>query len=299
MLGRAPTGVRVASNDTAGVDEVKSLARISVDRYDGPKGPHRSWAVLATDTGWIVEGPDGEVAGPFGMPVDALRESGACAFVPGTAICISTGGALSPFEVIPALDGWLVDPFASEAELVDWLAHDQLAWVDDHIGWSFEELGFDRARVIVIDDLLCGVCTARIPGETDPIRLIVPCEGYPSLHPVFLDPWATVVPDNGYGSAWYGIGEVAPGIQATAFDVEDFPPSLSFKRIPAEHPAGLYEEMLSWMSAHIAMTPGAEQFDLEVDGSTVTAVFPEDGPYAEAEGWLGPTVLSARSLEGS
>ena len=66
-----------------------------------------------------------------------------------------------------------------------------------------------------------------------------------------------------------------------------------------DHPEGLYEEMLSWMSGYISMTPSMEEFELEVDGATVTAVFPEEGPYAEAEGWLGSTVLRARPLEDS
>lgn len=289
----------MASKREAGISEAGARVQVSIHRYDGPEGPHEDWSVLETDAGWLVESPDGEASGPFVMLVDALRESGACTFIPGTALRIRTGGALKPFDVIPALDGWLVDPFASEAEPVEWSGHEEFSWVQEHIDWSFEELGFEAARIIVIDELLCGVCTARIPREPEPIRLIIPCEAHGPLQPVFLDPWAIVVPDNGYGSAWYGIGEVAPGIYATASDIGDSPPSLLFRRIPANHPAGLYAEMLSWMSSYISMTPGMEEFNLEVDGSTVVAAFPEGGPYAEAEGWLGPTVLRARSLEDS
>lgn len=289
----------MASNDAVGIPETRGGFRIMVERYDGPDGPRHDWSVVGTDGGWEVRGPDGGVAGKYGGPLDALRDSGACAFVPGTALRIRTNGALSPFEVIPALDGWLVNLFASEAETIDWWDSEDLAWVQEHIDWSFKELGFDPARIIVIDDLLCGVCTAQITREPESVRLIIPCEDESRLRPIFLDPWATVTPDNGYGSAWYGVGEIAPGILATAIDIEDFPPSLQFNRISSDHPEGLYEEMLSWMSGYISMTPGMEEFELEVDGAKVTAVFPEEGPHAEAEGWLGPTVLRARPLEDS
>ena len=272
---------------------------ITVERHDGPDGPRYDWSIVETDGRWEARGPDGGVAGTYGGPLDALRDSGASAFVPGTAIRIRTNGGPRPFDLITALDGWLVDPFASEAETVDWSDSEDLGWVQEHIDSSFEELGFDPLRIIVIDDLLCGVCTAQIPREPEPIRLIVPCEDDGRLRPVFLDSWATVTPDNGYGSAWYGVGVISPGIMATAIDIGDFPPSLQFERISSNHPENLYEGMLSWMSGYISMTPGIEEFELEVDGSTVTAVFPEEGPYAEAEGWLGPTVLRARPLEGS
>lgn len=273
---------------------------IEVDRFEGPDGPCSRWRIAECDAGWNVTCPDETSAGTFNNLEDALQQSGACEFVPGTALHIRTGPSICPFDLLPALQEWLVDPVGEEAEPADWWEHADLGWVQEHIWSSFASFGFDPARIVVINDLVCGVCTARVGTETRSVRLFILCEDIGlRLRPIFLDLWATVTPDNGYGSAWYRIGEIVPGLEATVFDSGDIDPFVLLNRLTNGPDSAFYEGILLWMSGYISMTPGLEKFDLEVNGSTVTAVFPEEGPYAEAKGWLGPTVLRSKPLEDS
>lgn len=246
---------------------------IEVNRFEGPDGLCSRWRIAECDAEWNVACPDETSAGTFKKLGDALQQSGACASVPGTAHQTGTGW-VCPLDFLQALE--------------------------EHIWSSFASFGFDPARIVVINDLVCGVCTARIGAETRSVRLFILCEDIGlRLRPIFLDLWATVTPDNGYGSAWHGIGEIVPGLEATVFDSGDIDPIVLLNGLTNGPDSAFYEGILLWMSGYISMTPRLEKFDLEVDGSTVTAVFPEEGPYAEAKGWLGPTVLRSKPLEDS
>lgn len=264
--------------------------RIQVTRYAGPEGPAETWSVDADGADWVATSPNGSRGACHGSPTAALESSGACHYVPGVGLYIRTGGVVSPFELLPALQSW-TEPDDGPVEAHDRWGHEALSWAHEAVYRKSgdDQFQLDSNRIIRIDDGVCAVHQPDRDRSSTGSRHLVIFEETDPLWPAFFEEWATTTTDNGYGSAHYATGEITPGFQGAAFDADEIG-SLFVRPLPEGHTPPQVDEMVSWIAGNVSMTAGFGEFELEVDGGSVTAVFPEGGPYGEASGSLGPAV---------
>ena len=282
---------------------------IEIERFEPSGDEPLRWRINQTGAGWRVTGPDGAVAEAVGGLVDALRDSGACGYSAGSALRIQTGGTVDPFALFPALEEWLEEsPATSESgttsgEAPAWWWHPDFARLDEVAADDYESLFLDSSRIILIDDDLCGVCSALIGNGPSAIRkrifVLAEWELMGDLAPKFFDLWATMSIDNGYGWGRHSIGEVVPGVRAVVDNHEGMR-YITFDPLPSSDE--LYGEVLAWISGCVSSTPnpgtdeGFSQFEVVVDGNDVQIVCPDDGPHVDASGWIAPAVIARRPL---
>lgn len=271
-----------------------AVPEIVVGRYRGLDAPAETWRIRRSDGAWTAVAPDGTVGVPHPSALEALAASGACRYKSGVGLHIRTGGLVSPFGLLPALDSWK-DPAEAESEPVDWSQHSELGWTQEVLNYwpAGEALGLEPSRVIRVDEGFIGVHTDGRDAQGRNLRhLIVVLETDPP-RPAFFEPWASVSADNGWGWVTHDIGEIVPGLMGEVTSSDGWGPMLTVRPLPEDHPQGLYESTVAWVSGCIADT--IEEFELEIDGGSVTAVIPEDAPYGEASGRLEPAVLRSQA----
>ena len=278
----------------------RTMVKVEVERFGKPGDPTQRWSIDEANAGWRIAGPDGSPIECADDLVSALRTSGSCAFVPGIALRIRTAGTVEPFALLPALDQWLDEP-AGASPQAPWWEHAELLHLEDLSSEDFEAFNLDESRIILIDDDLCGVCSALVgngpTAKQKRIFLLAEWEGMGDLMPKFLDLWATMHTDNGYGWGRHATGEISPGVRASVDNHEGMR-NIFFDPLP--HPESVYDEVLSWISGCISSTPqpgtdgGYNEFEVVLDGSDVEIICPDEGPHVEASGWIAPTVLAGR-----
>lgn len=271
---------------------------VIVARYAGLDVSPDSWRINRFGDLWIATAPAGNLQGSYPSAVEALSASGSCRYEPGSALHIRTGGLISPFELLPALQDWIDHEDAGDSS-VDWSEHQELGWIAEVLSrLSFDDLfGLDPNRLIGLDDGLCGVRKTMMPGgrKKDVLCHFVVLRELDPPELEFFDHWAWTSTDNGWGIGSYDIGEIVPGVVGEVFKVDDIGPTLTTAPLPENHPEGLYDEMVAWISGNVSNTSGFDEAELRVEGNTVTAVFPEGWEYGgEASGWLGRTVMRSR-----
>lgn len=276
----------------------QAAPEILIDRYRGPEAHAETWQIRQSDGLWTAAGPDGSHVAPHRDAVEALSASGACRYERGVALHIRTGGLISPFDVLPALQDWLDNEDAGDSS-TDWSDHAELGWIAEVLSRLSAEdsFGLDPTRLIGLDDGLCGIRRTQAPGgrKEDVWSHFVIMRELDPPELEFFDEWAWTSTDNGWGMGSYGIGEIVPGVVGEVFRVDEIGPTLTTTPLPEHHPEGLYDEMLDWISGNVSNTSGFDEAELQVEGDTVTAVFPEGWEYGgEASGWLGPTVMRSR-----
>ena len=276
----------------------KTADRIEVRRYADPETEPETWLVQRDGEAWRAVGPDGNLNTAAASAAEVLRQLGACRYEPGSALHIRTGGLISPFELLPALQDWLGNEAARDSS-VDWSEHTELGWVAAALSQLSAEdsFGLDPTRLIGLDGGLCGIRKAQAPSSNRKgvsSHFVVMRELDPP-EPEFFDQWAWTSTDNGWGIGSYDIGEIVPGVVGEVFKVDEIGPTLTTAPLPENHPEGLHDEMLDWISGNVSNTSGFDEAELQVEGDTVTAVFPEGWEYGgEASGWLGPTAMRSR-----
>lgn len=277
------------------------MAKVEVERFGKPGDPTQRWSINQVDTGWQIAGPDGSTTEALGDLDSALRASGSCAFAPGIALRIRTAGTVEPYALLPALDQWLVEPAGANGAEIPWWEHSELSRLEDLSSEDFEAFNLDESRIILIDDDLCGVCSALIgngpTAEQRRIFLLAEWEFMGDLMPKFFELWATMHTDNGYGWGRHATGEVSPGVRGSVDNHEGMR-FISFDPLP--HSERIFDEVMSWISGCVSCTPnpgtdgGYSEFDIVLHGNDVEIVCPDDGPHLEASGWVAPTVLERR-----
>lgn len=280
------------------VKKSKAADRIEVRRYEDSEAEPETWRVQRDGETWRAVGPDGNLSTAAASAAEVLRQSGACRYEPGTALHIRTGGLVSPFELLPALQDWIDTEDAGDSS-VDWSDHADLGWIAEVLsGLSAEDsFGLDPTRLIGLDGGLCGIRKVQAAGSNKKdvsSHFVVMRELDPPVSE-FFDLWAWTSTDNGWGIGSYDIGELVPGVVGEVFKVDEIGPTLTTAPLPENHPEGLYGEMVDWIAGNVSNTSGFDEAELRVEGDTVTAVFPEGWEYGgEASGWLGPTAMRSR-----
>jgi hypothetical protein len=263
---------------------------IVITRHALPSGQSETWRIERSDACWTSIAPDGTRRKPDTSPLAALTATGACLYERGVGLDIQTAGLIDPFELLPALESW-TEVDEEPVEEHEWWTHETLGWAHEFIlsRSSRDQFELDRDRVILIDDLVCAVHRPDSTWSSTAAPHVVIFEWDDSLLPAFVEVWATTNTENGYGHGYHAIGEIKPGFEGQVFVAEEIA-SLRIRPLPDGHSGPSEEEMRSWISANVSMTPGLEEHALEVSGDAVTVVFPEGGGYAEASGGLGPAV---------
>ena len=278
--------------------EPLGASEILIARYAGPRAPAKVWRLQQSDAGWTPIAPDGLRGTSFWDPVEAIVASGSCEYEPGVGLHIETSGLIEEFDLLPALEGW-TKPHDAPVEDVDWWGHEALGWAHEAISnrSGSDQFELDPSRIIRIDGAVCAVHQAeRDRSDKGRRHLVIFVETDP-LWPRFFKQWATTDTDNGYGSGRYEIGEITPGFEGEAFSADEIA-SLRIGPLSESSWAPTAEEMVSWISGNVSMTAGFEEYELEANGDSATAVFPEEAQYGEASGRLGPAVLQPRGSEG-
>lgn len=270
---------------------------MDVERFEGPYGRRLQWRFVESESGWLVTDSDDATTREFVTLTDALRESGCCAFAPGVALDIRTGGAVSPFALLPALQDWTESVHAgSPLEDYDWSSHPRMRLLSEVLEYSAQELDLDTERMIRIDDGFCGVHLSGGYSREHPVctSLIIFKDMDPPSHE-FYDLWAWTSTDNGWAFRTEDIGEIVPGLQGEVQMIGDSGhPHLTVGPLSENHPAGLYDAMVSWIADSISTTSGFEEVELTItiNGSDVVVDLGQDPP-GEASGWLGRTALNS------
>ena len=280
---------------------------LTVERYRSLLLPPEAWSVSEVEDGWSIIKPDGSTETVRGTLTHVLVAAGACAFESGVALRLNTGGTVAQFELLPALHGWLQEPSGNDGEPVPWWEHPDFGRLEEVDSDSFRSLSVDLSRIVLIDDDLCAVSSETIgsgpTAQHQRTLLLLELGDFGHPEPKFYDLWATLITDNGYGGGRHAVGEVVPGLRGAVELHEGLPVYMRLDPLP--EPDQKYADVLSWISGCIEGTPssgtdeGFKDFEVTIRGNEIEVDFPEEGPYAEAEGWLGPTVLRARPLEGS
>ena len=261
---------------------------VSVARYATPDQPAVEWRFEPHDGGWRALSPDGQLSELSATLIECISTSGACEYETGVGLHIRTGGLISHFELLPALQSWTV-PRESTSIDFEWWDHEVLGWAQEAINQrcGADQFELDYERIVLIDEAICAVHQADRDREKPGDRYLVLFEETDPMWPAFVEEWGTTQTDNGYGSTNYAVGEITPGFQGEVFDAGEIA-NLSIRPLPEEHTRPDDSEIVAWISGNVSMTAGFEQYELEVDGNVATAVFPEEGPYGEASGRIGP-----------
>lgn len=281
---------------TSAENEQKAGDHITVTRHPASDLPASTWSVGQDGEGWNVTSPDGAQSGGHSTAIEALSDSRVCQFAPDVALDIRTAGLVSPFDLLSVLESW-TDPSDYASENADWIDHPELGMTQECLqSWpAADALGLESSRVIRVDNGFVGVHTARRDSTGGSQRHLIVFRDNDWMRPDFYDPWASASTDNGWGIASYDIGEIVPGLVGEVMHVEDWGPNLSVWQLPDDHPKGLYERMIEWISGCISNTFEEYDIEVEVDGGSVTAILPEEGPYGEGSGHLGLTALSEQA----
>lgn len=276
--------------------EPSASPEIVITRHAGPDGPVEMWRICESSGGWNATGPDGGQGDSFPTVVEALIDSGAARFAKGAALDIQTAGLVSPFDLLPALAAWADAPGDLHSGAADWTAHPRIRWIESTMenfgrGWSI-----DYGRLIRIDDNICGVYAEHDVRQRLMERHLVVLKRDDPVWPLFYDSWASTSTDNGWGMAMYEIGEITPGFEGDVQHIDQVAPEIRISRLPENHPAGLYDAMVSWIEGLVSNTYGCEDSEVEPDDDGVEVMIPK-GAHVEIDtSSFGPTVMRSRSL---
>lgn len=269
---------------------------LKIDRYIGPSDPPERWEIRGRAGAWRAMGPGGPLPQSFPGPVAALIESGACAYERGGALDVRTSEQFDPFRLLPALASWADAPGRPHDAASDWSRHPRIYWVERHLEEEASLLEIDSGRLIRINDLICGVYLRRSESRLVMARQLVLFAPADPLWPVFYDGWVSASTDNGWGIADYEIGEVTPGFQGEMRHVDGADMELRISELAADHPKGLYDAMVSWVTGLASVTFGLEEIEMTEADDSVRIELPEGSVGKVDTGPFGPTVLRSKGL---